>query len=282
MPVLYVVATPIGNLEDISLRALRILGQVKLIAAEDTRTTRHLLDKYDIKTKLTSYYEHNKLKKLDYILKVLKDNDVALVSDAGMPGISDTGYELISEAINNDIRVVPVPGASAVITALVASGLPSHQFIYIGFLPRSQKARRQLLKTVAGEERTIIAFEAPHRLLKALEDIRQELGDRDIAVCRELTKKYEEIFRGKVSRSIEYFNKPKGEFTIVIEGCKPARKHVDVTVRGMMTELYQKGVTAREAVDIISNKTGVSRKELYSLWISIKEGEELCVEDVSP
>jgi 16S rRNA (cytidine1402-2'-O)-methyltransferase len=274
VPVLYVVATPIGNLEDISLRALQTLGQVKLIAAEDTRTTRHLLDKYNIKTSVTSYYEHNKLKKLDYIMKVLQDGDVALVSDAGMPGISDTGHELISAAINNNIRVITVPGASAVLTALIASGLPADQFSYVGFLPRSQKARQQFLKSIAGEQRTIVAFETPHRLLKALADIKLVLGDRNIAVCRELTKKYEEVFRGRVSLCIDHFNAPRGEFTIVIEGFKPGERHIDETVRKMMVELYRPGMTARKAVDIVSAKSGVSRKELYSLWISLKKEKD--------
>lgn len=272
MPVLYIVATPIGNLEDISIRALRILGQVKLIAAEDTRTTRHLLDKYEIKTKLTSYYEHSKRNKIDYLIQILKENDVAVVSEAGMPGISDASYELVQEAVKNNIQVVVIPGASAVITALVASGLPADQFVYIGFLPRTQKARQHFLETVADEQRTMVAFEAPHRLLKSLEDIKMVLGDRNIAICRELTKKYEEIFRATVSESIQHFSQPRGEFTLVIEGLKPEVKHIDETVREMMIKLRKEGMTAREAVSKMVAETGVSRKELYSLWIStIKE-----------
>jgi 16S rRNA (cytidine1402-2'-O)-methyltransferase len=273
VPVLYIVATPIGNLEDISVRALRILGQVKLIAAEDTRTTRHLLEKYEIKTKLTSYYEHSNRKKIDYLIQTLKENDVAVVSEAGMPGISDAGYELITEAINNNIQVVVVPGASAVVTALVASGFPSDQFIYTGFLPRTRGARQQFLKTIADEKRTIVAFEAPHRLLKSLEDINIILGDRNLAICRELTKKYEEVFRGTVSQSIQHFSQPRGEFTIVIEGQKSSVKHIDESIREMMIELRGGGLTAQEAIKLLVEKTGVSRKELYSLWISIKKGE---------
>ena len=271
MPVLYIVATPIGNLEDISIRALRILKQVKLVAAEDTRTTRNLLDKYEIKTKLTSYYEHSRRNKIDYIIQVLKESDVAVVSEAGMPGISDAGYELVQEAVQNNIKVVVIPGASAVITALVGSGLPADQFIYTGFLPRTQKARRQFLQNLADEQRTIVAFEAPHRLLKSLEDIKLILEDRNIAVCREMTKKYEEIFRGTVSESIQHFSQPRGEFTLVIEGAKTADKKIDGNVREKMLNLQQEGLTAREGVARMMQETGVSRKELYSLWISMKK-----------
>ncbi len=218
MPVLYVIATPIGNLEDISLRALRILREVKLIAAEDTRTTRRLLTAYDIKTPLTSYHEHSKRAKLDYILDYLEKEDLALVSEAGMPGLSDPGYELIVSAIERGISVVPVPGASAVITALVVSGLPTDQFVYVGFLPRRKGQRQRLLNSIAEERRTIVAFETRHRLTEVLNEIEEILGDRRLCVCRELTKVYEEIFRGRVSQAREHFAEPRGEFSLVIEG----------------------------------------------------------------
>jgi len=218
MPVLYVIATPIGNLEDISLRALRLLREVKLIAAEDTRTTRHLLNAYNIKTPLTSYHEHSKRAKLDYLLDYLKKEDLALVSEAGMPGLSDPGYKLIVAAIEREIPVVPIPGASAVITALVVSGLPTDQFLYVGFLPRRKGQRQRLLNSIANEPRTIVAFETPHRLREALSDIEEILGDRRLSVCRELTKVHEEIFRGRVSQAREYLTKPRGEFSLVIEG----------------------------------------------------------------
>jgi len=218
MPVLYVVATPIGNLEDISLRALRLLREVKLIAAEDTRTTRHLLNAYNIKTPLTSYHEHSKRAKLDYLLDYLKKEDLALVSEAGMPGLSDPGYKLIVAAIERGIPVVPIPGASAVITALVVSGLPTDQFLYVGFLPRRKGQRQRLLNSIADEPRTIVAFETPHRLREALSDIEEILGDRRLSVCRELTKVHEEIFRGRVSQAREYLTEPRGEFSLVIEG----------------------------------------------------------------
>jgi 16S rRNA (cytidine1402-2'-O)-methyltransferase len=218
MPVLYVIATPIGNLEDISLRALRLLQEVKLIAAEDTRTTRRLLNAYNIKTPLTSYHEHSKRAKLDYLLNYLEKEDMALVSEAGMPGLSDPGYELIVAAIERGISVVPIPGASAVITALVVSGLPTDQFLYVGFLPRRKGQRQRLLSSIIDEPRTIVAFETPHRLREALSDIEEILGDRRISVCRELTKIHEEIFRGRVSQAKEHFVEPRGEFSLVIEG----------------------------------------------------------------
>jgi 16S rRNA (cytidine1402-2'-O)-methyltransferase len=218
MPVLYVIATPIGNLEDISPRALRLLREVKLIAAEDTRTTRHLLNAYNIKTPLISYHEHIKRAKLDYLLDYLEKEDLALVSEAGMPGLSDPGYELIVAAIERGISVVPIPGASAVITALVVSGLPTDQFLYVGFLPRRKGQRQRLLNSIVDEPRTIVAFETPHRLREALSDIEEILGNRRLSVCRELTKIHEEIFRGRVSQAREHFVEPRGEFSLVIEG----------------------------------------------------------------
>jgi 16S rRNA (cytidine1402-2'-O)-methyltransferase len=218
MPVLYVIATPIGNLEDISLRALRLLREVKLIAAEDTRTTRRLLNAYNIKTPLTSYHEHSKRAKLDYLLDYLEKEDLALVSEAGMPGLSDPGYGLIVAAIERGIPVVPIPGASAVITALVVSGLPTDQFFYVGFLPRRKGQRQRLLSSIIDEPRTIVAFETPHRLKEALTDIEEILGNRRLSVCRELTKIHEEIFRSRVSQAREHFTEPRGEFSLVIEG----------------------------------------------------------------
>jgi len=218
MPVLYVIATPIGNLEDISLRALHLLREVKLIAAEDTRTTRHLLNAHNIRTPLTSYHEHSKKAKLDYLLNYLEKEDLALVSEAGTPGLSDPGYELIVAAIEHGISVVPIPGASAVITALVVSRLPTDQFLYLGFLPRRKGQRQRLFSSIVDEPRTIVAFETPHRLSKALSDIEEILGNRRLSVCRELTKVHEEIFRGRVSQAREHFVEPRGEFTLVIEG----------------------------------------------------------------
>ena len=218
MAALYVVATPIGNLEDVTLRALRVLREVKLIAAEDTRTTRRLLNTYDIRTALTSYHEHSRRGKLDYLLDYLEREDLALVSEAGTPGLSDPGYELIVAAAERGVSVVPIPGASAVVTALVVSGLPTDQFLYVGFLPRRKGQRQRLLAAIVDEPRTIVAFETPHRLSGALSDIEETLGDRRLALCCELTKIHEQIFRGRVSQAREHFVESRGEFTLVIEG----------------------------------------------------------------
>ena len=268
MPNLYVVATPIGNLEDITLRALRLLREVKLIAAEDTRKTKRLLTAYDIKTPMTSYHEHNKWTKLDYILDYLEKGDVALVSTAGMPGISDPGYELIMAANQRGIPVVPVPGPSAVITALVISGLPTDRFIYLGFLPHKGADRRRRLESIADETGTTIVLEAPHRLKRALNDILLVLGDREVAVCRELTKIHEEVFRGTVSQAIAHFTEPRGEFTLVIAGKKEkARPQLTEDVKQQLRDMRLSGVTAKEAVSRLAETTGLSKKELYRAWI---------------
>ncbi|MHB8105677.1 MAG: 16S rRNA (cytidine(1402)-2'-O)-methyltransferase [Dehalococcoidales bacterium] len=270
MPILYVVATPIGNLEDISLRALRVLREVRLIAAEDTRKTRRLLTAYDIKTPLTSYYEHNKLTKLDYILDQLKEADVALVSEAGMPGISDPGYELIAAASRQNIPVVPIPGPSAIITALAVSGLPTDRFTFIGFLPNKATARCKALEAIVNEPGTIIILEAPHRVIAALADTLQVLGDRRIAVCREMTKLHEEVFRGTVGEAIKHFTTPRGEFTLVIEG-KGAKEKPQMTdaVEKQLHEMYLAGATVKEAIAAVAGGTGLKRKELYQTWLRL-------------
>ena len=271
MPILYVVATPIGNLEDISLRALRILREVKLIAAEDTRRTKQLAVTYDIKTPMTSYHEHNKWTKLDYILHRLEDGDVALVTDAGMPGVSDTGYELVGAASELGIPVVPIPGPSAVTAALAVSGLAGQRFTYLGFLPHKAGERRQVLKSVANECGTIVALESPHRLAAELSDILLVLGDRKVAICRELTKVYEEIFRGTVSQAIEHFTRPRGEFTLVIEG-KRNKDEPELTeaVEAHLQQMYQSGMTAKEATSQMAEKTGLSKRQLYRTWLRLR------------
>ena len=271
MPVLYVVATPIGNLEDISLRAIRVLREVKLIAAEDTRKTRRLLSAYDIRTPMTSYFEHNKLAKLDDLLEKLGSGDIALVSEAGMPGISDPGYELIAAAGRRDITVVAIPGPSAITTALAVSGLPTDRFLYIGFLPGRAAARRRALASVAAEAGSIIALEAPHRLAAALADILAAFGDRRIAVCRELTKLHEEVFRGTVKEAISRFTQPRGEFTLVIEG-KIEKEKPEVTgeIEKQLHRLYLAGAGAKEAVAAVAGATGLPRKELYRTWLKKK------------
>jgi len=275
MPNLYVVATPIGNLEDITLRALRVLREVKLIAAEDTRKTRRLLNAYGIKTPMTSYHEHNKKTKLDYILNRLKEGDVALVSEAGMPGVSDPGYELIRAANCTGIPVVPVPGPSAVITALVVSGLPTDRFLYLGFLPRRASARKQALESVAQETGPLVILEAPHRLQPTLHDLKLVLGDRQLAVCRELTKLHEEVFRGNISQAIAHFTEPRGEFTLVIEGKGEEKEQkANSDIEKQLRDMYQSGVKAKEAISRAAGETGLSRRELYRAWLKMNKAPE--------
>lgn len=216
---LYVVSTPIGNLEDITLRAIETLKKVDLIAAEDTRRTKILLDKYGIKTSTTSYFEYNKLQKGDYLLKVLNEGrSVALVSDAGTPGISDPGYTIIKLCLDNKIQVIPIPGPSAIITALTVSGKPSDKFTFVGFLSPKPIKRKNQLKALRGEERTLIIYESPHRIEKLLSDILEVFGDTQLVIARELTKKFEEVRREKVSEAIKHFKSKgvKGEFIVII------------------------------------------------------------------
>ncbi len=219
---LYIVSTPIGNLEDITLRALRTLKEVDLIAAEDTRHSHILLQKYEIKTPVTSFHSYSTDAKLESIIRELKDGkEVALISDAGTPGISDPAYSLIRRAIEEGVKIVPIPGASALLTAIVSSGLPMDKFVYLGFLPL-KKGRQTLLKSLQTEERTLVIYESPHRLLKTLEHLKEYLGDREIAVCRELTKVFEETLRMKISDAIKHFTqkKPKGEFVLIVKGAR--------------------------------------------------------------
>ena len=220
---LFIVATPIGNLEDITFRAVRILSEVDLIAAEDTRQTKILLAKYNINTPMTSYHKFNIKSKTPHLIKLLKQGKtIALVSDSGMPGISDPGYEVVSSAVVQGIRVEPIPGPSAAITALAVSGLPTDRFVFEGFLPKKPGKKAKKLKELKGEKGTIIIYESPYRLVKTLEDIKKILGDRRVAVCRELTKKFEEIVRGKAGEVLEKFreHKPRGEVVVVVEGSR--------------------------------------------------------------
>jgi 16S rRNA (cytidine1402-2'-O)-methyltransferase len=223
---LYLVATPIGNLEDMTFRAVRVLQEADLIAAEDTRRTRHLLDHYRISTSLTSYHDHNKERRSPRLLEtLLSGQSVALVSDAGTPGISDPAFHLVRLAIQENVPVVPVPGPTSLAAALVASGLPPDRFVFEGFLPIRPGKRRSRLQALVEDERTIIIFESPYRLSKTLESILEIMGDRQAAVARELTKKFEEISRGTVSQLLERYSrkKPKGEMVIVLAGRPPQK-----------------------------------------------------------
>jgi 16S rRNA (cytidine1402-2'-O)-methyltransferase len=272
---LYLIATPIGNLEDITLRALRLLREVDLIAAEDTRHTGRLLARYEIETPQISYHDHNKLTRLETILKALGTGDVALVSDAGTPGLSDPGYKLVQAAIAHGISVVPVPGPSALTAALVASGLPTDAFIYLGFLPRRASERRQILATVSHERRTLVAFESSHRLVAALEDIEAAMGDRQIAVARELTKLHEEIWRGPVSQARSHFAAgARGEITLVIAGASAPQPWDVERVRDTVARLIERGFSHREAVKQVCQVSKWSRRDVYQLTIKTNSTEE--------
>ena len=272
MPTLYVVATPIGNLEDVTLRALRVLSEVELIAAEDTRVTRKLLSRHEIHTRLTSYHEHNKVTKLPSLLAALAEGDVALVTDAGMPGISDPGYELVQEAARSGHQAIAVPGPSALTSAISVSGLPIDQFVYVGFLPRKRQIRLRLLQDLASETRALVAFETPHRVRAALEDILTTLGDRRISVCRELTKLHEEVFRGSVSDALAHFARPRGEFTLVIEGSTgDGTAQSEESAREHVAMLRRQGLGAREAVARAAEGTGLSKSAVYRMWLDADE-----------
>jgi len=269
MGTLYLVATPIGNLEDLSPRALRILREARLIAAEDTRVTRKLLAHFDLHTPLTSYFEHNKLSKLDAILAALAQTDVALVSDAGTPAINDPGYELVRAALALGHQVVPIPGPSAPVAALAASGLPTDAFLYLGYLPRKASERRELLEKIAGLPYTLLFLEAPHRLLASLSDLESSLGDRSMAVARELTKLHEEIWRGTIAGARAYFSEhePRGEFTLVISGGKMSTE--SAWSQEEMRQAVEAGLEAGESASALAARlASVSdwrRRDIYRL-----------------
>ncbi|MDD4168918.1 MAG: 16S rRNA (cytidine(1402)-2'-O)-methyltransferase [Desulfotomaculaceae bacterium] len=276
---LYLCATPIGNLEDITLRALRVLREADLIAAEDTRHTRKLLSYYDIHTPLTSYHGHNCKKKGDYLLELMASGKkIALVSDAGMPGVSDPGSELVLSALEKEFKVIPVPGPSAVITALVVSGLPTEAFTFEGFLPSSRKARLDKLAGLRNERRTLVFFEAPHRLKASLADIREVTGNRRMAAARELTKRYEEVVRGTVDEVLAYFREkePRGEFCLVLDG---NNREVDLLVETNRPALKPvahvamfeaEGVSMKEAIRQVARLHGLPRREVYRAVVMSK------------
>jgi 16S rRNA (cytidine1402-2'-O)-methyltransferase len=277
---LYLVSTPIGNLEDMTLRGLRVLREAALIAAEDTRHTRKLLSRYDIETPCIAYHEHNKLTRLDAILDTLASGDVALVSDAGTPTLSDPGYELVQACIAAGITVAPVPGANAPLAALAASGLPTDRFSYLGFLPRRTQERRALFASVATLPATLVCFETPHRLRDALADALHALGDRQIAVGRELTKLHEEFVRLPLSAAIEHFTQhaPRGEFTLVIAGASRNSQDTapadDSTVLARLHALHAAGHSSSAAARMVAKETGRPRSEVYNLWLTRRESDD--------
>ncbi len=265
---LYLVATPIGNLEDVTLRALRVLGEVSLVAAEDTRTTRKLLSKHGVSARVVSYNEHNMRRRTPEILCTLGEGDVALVSEAGMPAISDPGYELVAAAIEAGYVVSPLPGASAVAAAVAVSGLAAREFTFAGFLPRRAKERRDLFARLGENPGAIVFFESPHRLRAALADLAAVLGERRVAVCRELTKLYEEIFRGTAAEALEHFARPRGEFTVVVEGGGSARREVpEDELRAALRKLRAGGMSARDAAAQMAEETGMPKRRVYALSI---------------
>jgi 16S rRNA (cytidine1402-2'-O)-methyltransferase len=264
---LYLVATPIGNLEDLSPRAVRTLREAVLIAAEDTRVTRKLLSHFDIHTTLTSYWEHNKLSKLETILAALAHGDVALVSDAGTPAINDPGYELVRAALQAGYVVCPIPGPSAPLAALAASGLPTEAFLYLGYLPRRSAERQTVLEQVADLPYTLIFLETPHRLQAGLTDLERILGDRQIAIGRELTKVHEQIWRGTLEAAIAHFteNEPRGEFTLVVAG-KPAGEKQKWTEEKVLIAIkfgLKFGESASALAKRVADESGWERREVY-------------------
>ncbi len=268
MGTLYLVATPIGNLEDMSPRAVRILKESVLIAAEDTRHTGKLLKHFEIETPLTSYFEHNKLEKLDFILEKLSGGDVALVSDAGTPAINDPGYELVKAALAAGWDVVPIPGPSAPIAALTVSGLPTDSFLYLGYLPHKTSERHKRLEEIMDQPYTLVFLESPYRIAEALEDILSILGDRGICVAREMTKMFEEYWRGNVSGALEYFKSQpaRGEFTLVVEGRKndEAAAWTEDQMRAAIERELKTDRSAKEISTRLAETSGWSKREIYS------------------
>ena len=278
---LYIVATPIGNLEDITIRALRTLKEVNLIAAEDTRRTRILLNHYSIKTPLTSYYEYNKLIKGKKLIDRLETGEnIALVSDAGTPGISDPGYHLIKLALQSSTSVIPIPGVSAVITALSVSGLPTDSFVFQGFLPNKITARKKLIEKMAEEKRTLVFYESPNRLRAALQDLLEICGDREIVVTRELTKVFEEVIRGKITHVLNVLNgrQIKGEITLLVSGKRALDSGDDTSISQLLQD-YQKryDLPMKDLIKMISEEKGISKREVYQESLKLKKRKKVCL-----
>ncbi len=282
MGTLYLVATPIGNLEDITMRALRVLREVRLIAAEDTRHTRKLLTHFSIPTPSISYHEHSPQARRDALLAALSEGDVALVSDAGTPAISDPGQDLVREALAAGFPVVPIPGAVAAISALIASGLPTDTFTFLGFLPRKPAERRAALEGIRGEPRTLILYEAPHRLPALLDDLITVLGDRQMTAARELTKLHEEWLRGSISTIRAHYttHTPRGEYTLVIAGADASQavttppgeqdqRPVEEIARERLQTLLHQGVRTRAAASQVAQALGLPKRDVYRLALDL-------------
>ena len=275
---LYLCATPIGNLEDMTYRAVRVLKEVPLIAAEDTRRTRQLLTHFGLSTRLTSYHEHNKMEKGPELIEwLISGNDLACVSDAGLPGVADPGARLAADAIAAGIRVVPIPGANAALSALIASGLDTTRFSFVGFLPRKSEKRRETLNELAERSDTLVFYEAPHRLAETLRAILDALGNRPAAIGRELTKKFEEFRRGDLSELLAWCeeNSPRGEFVIVVRGAEKGAETVPAVPEDAVEiarALITAGVAKKEAIREAAKRTGLSRRDVYQAVLAA-EGE---------
>lgn len=273
---LFICPTPIGNLDDITYRVLKILKDVDIIAAEDTRHTVKLLNYFEIKAKLFSYHEHNKATAGKQLIDELNSGrNIALVSDAGMPGISDPGEDLVKLCIKEDILVEALPGASAVVTALAASGLSTRRFFFEGFLDRNKKERRKRLEVIKNVNETIVFYESPHRLLDMLNDVLTIMGDRNIVLARELTKKYEEYYRDSVSNSISYYKDKgvRGEFVVMIEGSKEELKNIefDFTIEEHILHYMGLGNSKKDSITIVAKERGLPKKEVYNHSLDIKK-----------
>ncbi len=278
MSTLYLVATPIGNLEDMTLRAIRVLREAPLIAAEDTRTTRVLLDRYQISAPMTSYHEHNKLGKLDTILAALDAGDVALVSDAGTPGISDPGYELVVAAIARGHTVTAIPGACAAISALTVSGLPTHAFVFEGFAPRKPAALARWIEEMGRERRTIVLYEAPHRLAKTVAVLADAFPSRRLVIACELTKMFESVWRGTCETARDYLRShtPRGEYVLVLEGAapQPAETWSEAQVLNALNARLAAGATRRDAVRDVAEQAGWNKRDVTALLHASAEPAE--------
>jgi 16S rRNA (cytidine1402-2'-O)-methyltransferase len=271
--VLYIVPTPIGNLEDITLRALRVLKEADLIAAEDTRHTLNLLNHYGIKTPLTSYHEHNERTKAQSLVeRLLGGENIALVSDAGTPAISDPGYQLVVDAIHVGIRVIPLPGAAALTAALSAGGLPTDRFAFEGFLPAKKQERRARLQELRQDARTLVIYEAPHRLNESLQDMQQILGDREIVVGRELSKVHEEFLRGTLSEVMPRLadREVKGEITIVVHGCTEECQVSEENIGTEIRRLINEGMGMKDLSEVLGERHHVSKRQIYQLALKLK------------
>ncbi|NJK66803.1 MAG: 16S rRNA (cytidine(1402)-2'-O)-methyltransferase [Microcoleus sp. SU_5_3] len=273
---LYIVATPIGNLEDMTFRAIRILQTVDCIAAEDTRHTGKLLQHFQVKTPQISYHEHNRQQRLPELIdKLLLGKDIALVTDAGMPGISDPGYELVKACADANINIIPIPGASACIVGISASGLPTDRFVFEGFLPAKGQERQRSLEALQIESRTMILYESPHRLRQTLQDLANVVGtDRQIVLARELTKMHEEFWRGSVERAIELYatREPQGEFTLVIAGIQTvAPIFSEDAIKAELQTLIGEGISRSQASRQLAQQTSIPRRQIYQLALTIDD-----------